>query len=279
MSYISFVVATPYSWIVACGLLTGIAVGGLTRVVIPRLRAGDGEDRSGRRAARASQLTRVIFYLAAAVACIPAAVFLPGADRILDPELPRFFIGAGAAGFLAERFPRALGIPVVFLVLIAVVIGLGVLAPYKPAFGRTAVAELRALSVHQDTVRVELLAPEDPELALAIVTLSGNAVAPVITTVELHPGWFVFGREAAYRIRGLDAFAGEDEPGLRDSFRVDDPAGWHGVAVRLLRAGAGRLPGITKSESVGAPQRIRALERYAVVLDTADGAVELIRRD
>jgi len=151
-------------------------------------------------------------------------------------------------------------------------------------FGRTTVAELRALSVHQDTVRVELLAPEDPEVATAIVTLNGNAVAPVITTVELHPGWFVFGREVGYRIRGLEAFAGDEETddeqlALSDSFRVDDPVGWHGVGVRLLRAGADRLPGVSKSDSVGAPQRMRALERYAVVLDSADGEIELIRRD
>ncbi len=279
MSYVAFLTSTPYSWIVVCGLLTGIAVAGLTRVVAPSGKAKEGTDRARRRAARASQLTRVLFYLTGAVACIPAAVFFPGAEQILDSALPRFYVGASVAGFLIERFPRALGIPVVLFVVLAVVTGFGVLSAYPPVYGEMTVAELRALSVHEGSLRVELSAVDDSEHSLGIATLSGNAVAPVVSTVGLHPGWFVFGRELGYRVRGLDAYMLETQREVTDRFRIAEPEGRGGLAVRVLQAIAGRLPGITKSESVTAPQLMRSRDRYSVVLDAASGEMQLRLRE
>ena len=275
MSYLAFVAGTPYSWIAACGLLTGVALGGVTRVLRPLGATTDGFERARRRSARAGQLTRVLLYLALAVACVPAAVFIPGAERILDPMLPRFFIGAMIGGFLIERFPRAFGIPVVFLAVLATVAGFGVISLYRPVYGRTVIAEMRALSVREERSRIELLSAEDPDLPLVVVSLSGAAAAPAVSTLRLGSGWFVFGRNLGYRIVGLDAYAVEDGGEVVDRFRIDDPQGWEGVALRVLEAVSGRVPGVDLAEVTAAPRAMRVLERYAVVLDERTGELEM----
>ncbi len=275
MSYLGFVAATPYSWTVFCGVLTGIAFGGITRVIQPLRKTEDARDRFRLRAARASQLTRVLFYLAGAVACVPAAVFIPGPELILDPLLPRFFVVAVAAGFVCERFPRAIGLPCLFLATVATVLGFGVLRAYTPVYGQAAIAEVRVLSVQEGAMRLELLAGAelDGEFSLGVVAVEGAAVAPVVSTLRLHPGWFVFGRRVGYRIEGLNSYESGAVPGQEpvDGVRVDRPEGWEAFTLRILDALEPRLPGVERTVTVAPPRGVSALERYTVLLDETVG--------
>ncbi len=277
MTYLGFVASTPYSWTVLCGVLTGIAVGGITRVIRPRPKAEDARDRSRVRAARASQLTRVLFYLTGAVACVPAAVFIPDAEAILDPLLPRFFLGAAAGGFVCERFPRAIGLPSLFLGTLTVVLGFGVLRAYEPVYGQATIAEIRVLSAQEGTIRLELFAEDElrngPTLGLGVVELEGSAVAPVVSRLRLHPGWFVFGRRLGYRIEGINSYESEAAEVRQpvDRARVAPPEGRDAFTLRILDAIEPRLPGVERSEVSAPPREVRSLARYTVLLDETVG--------
>ena len=133
---------SPLPWVLASGICIGAAVSRATR----RARPGRDPERE-----RARRWTAAFLLLSLAVIFGLAALFLPGASRILDTRLAWAGGGAALVSFAAFRFRKALGIPVLVL-CVAVAVSLGLFLRSVRAFtGETQIATVRVISTSTAT--------------------------------------------------------------------------------------------------------------------------------
>ena len=110
MDFSGLLLRTPHLWLVVSGLFCGAALNRALRPAAhPRWRAADPER------AKTAKWMFFTLYLCLAVVAALGAVFVPGAEKILDSGLLYLFAGSTVFFFLVFRFKKTIGLLAVIL--------------------------------------------------------------------------------------------------------------------------------------------------------------------
>jgi hypothetical protein len=179
-----------------------------------------------------------------AVIFLLCAIFIPGPDKIKDMNVLIFFLIAFAVFFLAFRFKKAAGIPVVLLAagfIVAVFLFLQALVAYT---GETEIARIKVLSVEKNVMKFELTDAKGTNTELEMPgTLLGVEVKEVIFS-----DFFVFfGAKTAYRLVGLKSAEIKKGSELTQELRAYEfarPSGISETLYQFVSANQNIIPGI-----------------------------------
>ena len=148
MPVINPLMSSPLLWVVLAGFFVGAAAS--------RATAQDPQQADPDKA-RTRKWVSACILLSVAVILGLLAVFVPGAAKIRDPRLLWAAGGAAVVAFAATRFKKALGIPIVVL-LLAVIIVFGLFLQSIRAFtGETEIAAVKVLSSTSSSMKLELV--------------------------------------------------------------------------------------------------------------------------
>lgn len=267
----------PLPWVFTAAVFLGAAVSRATR------RAGDRPDPHR---ARTRKWVFCCVWLSIAILAAVGAVLVPGSERLVrrsggsralvEPLLPWVALAGFLVAFLATRFRKSLGIPVVVLLLVAI-IALGLFFQSVRAFtGETEIATVKALTVADGKMRLEVQLPERiPEL----VDLDGEQFAPVVKVVIFDDGWVFLGARTWYRFEGLVSFT------TRDGMPVQSVTSWKlahapGISETLwswFEENETRIPGVKTAQTELALKKARSLGAWSVRVQN-DGGVEVVSR-
>ncbi len=259
---IRVVTASPLPWVILAGLFVGAAASRGTR----RARRGRDPDRE-----RTRRWVGVCLLLSLAVLCVFAAVFLPGAARIVDIRLAWVGAGAAAIGFVALRFRKSLGIPVLVLAL-ALVVAIGLFLQGIRAFtGQTQIASIRVLTAGSTAMSLELVPRgRDPVL----LTMNGSYFAPIVKVVLFDDLLVFLGAKTWYRFEGLTSFDANMRQQDSDYRFVDAP----GIADRVwsfFEAHEASIPGVKTAQIEMTLKRAKDGAAFDVFVQN-DGGVEVV---
>lgn len=260
MAYNWLNIESPYFWLFWSGLFLGASINRLLRPT-----------------RRVDRWALATVYLAIALAAAASALIIPrieathagGASFVpTDPGLRWLYFGCAAAcaGFVAMRFKRSVGLPLlVAAAILAFIVGTG-LRPFKPLLARgSEVGHFRLLSVNGEAMNVEVnVAGSLPVLG----AIQASALAPMVRLVNFADYYFFLVAPSFYRLDGLAAFSAAARRSDHD-LRLPDPTG-HRVAS------APRFPGIENRLIVASPVTPALLQDYVVTLD-ADRSVRVTR--
>jgi hypothetical protein len=255
--------SSPFPWVILAGLMVGAAVSRLTM-------------RTSRRSDPARARTRtwvfVCVYLSLAVIFGLLALFLPGhADAFRDIRLAWAAGAAAVLAFAVMRFKRALGIPVVVL-LIAVILLLGLFVQSIRSFtGETRIATVTVISAENNTMKLEL-APVGSEPVM--LDLGGAYFAPVAKVV-IFEDWFVFlGAKTWYRFEGMNGFD-TDLNQVGKGYRLPRPPGMTEKLWAFFEDNEKRIPVVKTVQVAMDMKKAREFSRYAVMIQN-DGGLEIV---
>jgi hypothetical protein len=256
------VAASPLPWVVAGGVALGAAVSRMTR----RLRPGRDPERE-----RTRRLVGASLLLSVAVAFALCAVFVPGPAKVADTRLAWAFGGAAALAFVAFRFRRAAGVPVLVL-LVAFGAALGLFFRTLQAFtGETTIAQVRVISTGVGTMRLEL-APRAREPVL--LTMKGDYFAPIVKVVIFDDLLVFLGATTWYRFEGLTSFDATMRQQDTD-YRFETPAGISEQLWSFFEANETRIPGVKTVQVDMSAKKARALSTFDLRVQN-DGGVEIV---
>ena len=262
----------PVPWIVLAGLFVGAAVSRATT----RTRHRQNHER-----ARTKKWVLFCIYLSLGIVLAVIAVFVSGPDGIGDLRFGFIAAGATALSFCANRFKKALGIPVLVL-LVASVVLIGLFLQSVRAFtsGET-IAAVRVISADNGSMRLELI-PRDAEPAF--LTMEGEYFAPIVKVVIFDPLLAFLGVKTRYRFEGMTSFKlVKDDAGDRLRQGSTDFYFHHAPGItedlwRLFEANERRIPGVKTSQIEMDLKRPEAqFEIYDIVVRNS-GGVEVIPR-
>ena len=272
---VSSIVSTPASWVILAGLFIGAAVGRATV-----------RTRHRRNPERARTTKWILFCLLMSVGIIlgVVAVFVSGPGGIADPKLGAVAGAAAALSFAATRFKKALGIPILVLI-VAAAIFLGLFLQSVRAFtGQTTIAAVRVISAGNGTMRLELL-PRDGEPVL--LNMEGEYFAPIVKVVIFDDLLVFLGARTWYRFEGMTSFKlVKDDTGFR--FRQGSTDFYfhraQGISERLwslFEANEKRIPGVktvqVEMDLKKADTGVREFATYDIVIRN-NGGEEIIPR-
>jgi hypothetical protein len=187
----NILLSSPYPWIFVAALFAGAALSAITRGTAHRKDPERARERKGFAVALALALC-VIFGL--------CAVFVPGAEKIKDEKVLVFGLIVTAVFFLAFRFKKAAGLPVIILAgLLAVALALFFQA-VTTFTGETEIARLRVHEATGSAMKFDLVLPNGATTAL---DMPGSLVGPEVKEVVFHDVFVFFGAKTAYRFVGL----------------------------------------------------------------------------
>ncbi len=260
----SSVLQTPLPWVIAGGLCAGAALSQATR----RTRNKANPERA---ATRKWILACVL--LSAAVIFGLLAVFVPGPSRILDPRLAWAGGIAATVAFFALRFRKALGIPIVVLV-IALVVAFGLFLQSIHAFtGETEIASVRAISTDSDSMRLEII-PRGSEPVL--LTLQGTQFSPVVKVVIFSDLLVFLGAHTWYRFEGMTAF--DDNVRQQGTvFLFSHPSGISEQLWELFEKYETRIPGVKTAQTELILKKAKEFATYGIMVKN-DGGVLIVQQ-
>jgi nitrate reductase NapE component len=235
---------------------------------------------------RANTVKWILFCIFLSVGIILAmiAVFVSGPVGIVDWRL-RLIAGVAAAlSFCATRFKKALGIPILVL-LLACMACIGLFLQSIHAFtGETTIATVRIISANDESMRLELI-PRDGEPVL--LNLEGDYFAPIVKVVIFDDLLVFLGAKTWYRFDGVTSFKLVKEDGEyrfrqgSTDFYFHQPPGISEVLWRLFEANEKRIPGIRTVQvemDLKKPNtQVREFATYDVVVRN-NGGVEIVPR-
>ena len=264
LSILRTVASSPLPWAILAGLLVGAAVARAST----RTRHRKDPDRAHTRKWVAAC---VLFSIAVVAALL--GVFIPGPSKVVDIRLAWAAGIAAAVGFCALRFRKALGIPVlVLLVASAVLFGL-FFQSIRAFTGETEIASVRVISVASSSMRLQL-SPRGSEPVL--LTMDGVYFAPIVKIVIFDDLLVFLGARSWYRFEGMTSFDVTLRQGNTD-FRFPSPSGISERLWALFEQNETRIPGV-KSVQIEMPSK-RAAEfaTYGIMVQN-DGGVEVVPR-
>jgi len=201
------------------------------------------------------------------------AVFLPGPARILDPRLAWAAGISAAAAFLALRFKKAMGIPVVaLLIALAVVIAL-FLQSIHAFTGETEIASLRAIGVDSAAMRLELV-PRGGQPVL--LTMKGTSFSPIVKVVIFNDLLVFMGARTWYRFEGMTSF----DENLRQQdtdFRFTRPLGISEQLWKLFEEYEAKIPGVKTAQTELIVKKAKEFASYGIMVQN-DGGVEVVQK-
>jgi hypothetical protein len=265
----------PLLWVFLAAVFLGAAVSRATR------RAGQRPDPD-----RAHTRKWVLFcvWLSLAVLAAVGAVLVPGSERLVrrvegtlrlvEPLLPWVALAGFLIAFLATRFRKSLGIPVIVLALVAV-IALGLFFQSVRAFtGETEIATVKALAVADGKMRLEVQPEGRPS---TMVDLDGDQFAPVVKMVIFDDLWVFLGAKSWYRFVGLVSFTTRDGMPVQSAtaWRLNRPIGISEELWEWFEASEERIPGVKTVQSEIVLKKARSLGTWSVLVQN-DGGVEVV---
>jgi hypothetical protein len=258
------IAAGPLPWVVAAGVFLGAAVSRATR----RLRPGRDPERE-----RSRRLVGACLLASIAVVLGLCAVFLPGPSKIADPRLAWAAAGGAVLSFVAFRFRRALGIPVLVL-LVALGVAAGLFFRSITAFtGETVIGQVRVISAADAAMRLELVPRGAPPVVLE---MKGEYFAPIVKVVIFDDLAVFLGATTWYRFEGLTSF----DAALRQQdtdYRFTTAPGLSGELWSFFEANETRIPGVKTVQVEMNAKRAKALATYDLKVQN-DGGVEIVPR-
>ena len=256
--------ASPLPWVVLAGVFVGASISRLSR------RSRPGRDPGSERSRR---WIGVCLLLSLAVILGLAAVFLPGPTRIADIRLAWAAGIAAVVSFLAFRFRKALGIPVlVIAVAFAVTLGL-FLQSVRSFTGETQIATVRVISTDASSMRLELV-PRGGDTTL--LSMKGDYFAPIVKVVILDDLLVFLGGRTWYRFEGMTSF----DTNLRQQdsdYRFARAPGIAESVWAFFEANETRIPGVKTAQIEMTMKRARDLASFDIRVQN-DGGVEIVPR-
>jgi hypothetical protein len=243
MTYLEFIGAHAYAWTFITAIFFGAALARATR---PRRRwqtKGRGRAEAGGR-----KWTPVYVELALGVALLAAGFIAGPAADFLNPAVPVYGVAVLSLTALAVRFGRAVGMPVLFLMALAVPMFLLVFEPWIPVRDSQTLGEVRVLSAAEDgELRIEVT-PEGGRSNF--FSLPYGPIPADLELIELHPALFFTGMAAGAR---LESVGGQE---------LAEPEGIVRSSLDFVRNRA--IPGITyRSANTRSPSP-NPLESYEI---------------
>ena len=272
---INMILSSPVTWIVLAGLFVGTAVSRATT----RTRHRQNHER-----ARTTKWVLFCIYLSLGIALAVIAVFVSGPRGMADLRFGFIAAGTAALSFCATRFKKALGIPVLVL-LVACVALIGLFLQSVKAFtGETVIAAVRVISVDNGSMRLELI-PRDAEPVF--LTMEGDYFAPIVKVVIFDDLLVFLGTKTWYRFEGMTSFKlVKDDTGYRFRQGSTDFYFHHAPGIaedlwRLFEANERRIPGVKTSQvemDLKRPDaQVREFATYEIVVRN-NGGVEVVPR-
>jgi hypothetical protein len=254
--------AGPLLWVILAGLFLGAALASATA-------------RTSRR--RNPEQARTRKWVAACVlACIAVvlgllAVFLSGPAKMMDIRLAWATGAAAVISFGVLRFKKALGIPVLVLLILAAS-GIGLFLQSVHAFtGETTIATVRVISATGSSMRLELV-PRDNEPVL--LTMEGDSFAPVVKVVIFDDFLVFLGARTWYRFEGMTSFDASGRQANSD-FQFPRASGISEMLWAFVEKNERRLPGV-KSVQVERPSKTaREFSSFDIRIQN-DGGVQIV---
>jgi hypothetical protein len=265
----------PLPWVFVAAVFLGAAASRATRRVA---------DRPDPNRARTRKWVLCCVWLSIAVLAAVGAVLVPGSERLVrrvdgtlrlvEPLLPWVALAGFLIAFLALRFRKSLGVPVLVVGLVAL-IALGLFFQSVRAFtGETEIGTVKALAVADGKMRLEVQ-PEGrpPEM----VDLDGEQFAPVVKVVVFDDLWIFLGARTWYRFVGFVSFSS------RGGMPVQSATAWTlarptGISESLwawFEANEERIPGVKTAQTELVLKRARSLGSWSVRVQN-DGGVEVV---
>jgi hypothetical protein len=254
--------ASPVLWVALAGLFLGAA---LSRATM-RTRNRKDPDR-----ARSRKWVFTCLYLSLAVILGLLAVFIPGPARILDGRLAWLAGGCAVAAFSALRFKKALGIPLLVL-LVAVVIVFGLFLQSISAFtGETEIAAVRVVSADAGAMKLELVPRGAEPVSLS---MKGSYFAPIVKVVIFNDLFVFMGARTWYRFEGMTSF--DQNMRQQDSdFRFPHALGISETLWRLFEENETRVPGVKTVQIEMTLKKAKEFSSYGIRIQN-DGGVQIV---
>jgi hypothetical protein len=255
---------SPLLWVVLAGLFVGAS---LSRATMRTRHKGNPEH------ARTRKWILVCVWLSIAVVMGLLAVFIPGPSRILDPRLGWAAGGAAVIAFCALRFKKALGIPVVVLLLVVVIVSGLFLQSIHAFTGETEIAEIRVINSGAADMRLELVARGSLPVLL---NMKGTYFAPIVKVVIFNDLFVFLGAKTWYRFEGVTSF----DRNLRQQdsdFRFPQPLGMSEKVWALFERNETRIPGIKTAQIEMVLKRAEQFGSYRIMVQN-DGGVQIVPR-
>ncbi|HET6451986.1 MAG TPA: hypothetical protein VFI08_11780 [Spirochaetia bacterium] len=254
----------PFLWVALGGLFLGAAASRATR----RTRTARDPER-----ARTRKWVLVCLWLSVAVILGLAAVFVPGPSRILNPSYAWIAGTVAALAFIAFRFRKAAGIPVLVLLLaLAAVLGL-FLQSVRAFTGETEIATVRVLSVQPGSMRLQLVPRGDEPVLL---TMKGTSFAPIVRVVIFSDFLVFLGVRTWYRFEGMTSF--DDSLRQQDTdFRFARPPGLSERVWKLFETYERWIPGVKTAQTELVAKRAQELSTFGIMVEN-DGGVQIVAR-
>lgn len=266
----------PLPWVLLAGVFLGAAASRATRRTANR---PDPER------ARTRKWVLACVWLSLALLAAVGAVLVPGSERLVargaggrlalaEPLAPWVALAGFAVAFLASRFRKAVGIPVVALALVAL-LALGLFLQSVRAFtGETEIATVKALAVDAGKMRLEVQPAGGPS---ELVELEGEYFAPVVKLVLFDDAWVFLGAKSWYRFVGLTAATMKDEmpAWTATPWRLARPPGVAESLWKWFEANEERIPGVKTVQTDVVLKRARSLGSWSIRVQN-DGGVEVV---
>jgi hypothetical protein len=265
----------PLPWVFVAAVFLGAAASRATRRT---------SNRSDPHRARTRKWTLFCVWLSLAVLAAVGAVLVPGSERLarrvggtlhlVEPLLPWVALAGFLIAFLATRFRKSLGIPVLVLGLVAV-IALGLFFQSVRAFtGETEIATVKALTVADGKMRLEVQPEGRPP---ETVDLTGEQFAPVVKVVIFDDLWVFLGARTWYRFVGLVSFTTRGGMPVQSSspWTLARPTGISEALWAWFEANEERVPGVKTVQTELVLKKARSLGSWSVSVQN-DGGVEVV---
>jgi hypothetical protein len=264
LAYLAPLLHSPLPAVIVAGLFAGAALSTATR----RTRHKRDPERA---AARKWILACLSLSMAVVFGLI--AVFLPGPSHILDIRLAWAAGISAVVAFLALRFRKAAGLPVVVL-LVAVVVVVALFLQSIHAFtGETEIASVRAIGVDSASMRLELI-PRGGQPVL--LSMKGNYFSPIVRVVIFNDLLVFAGARTWYRFEGVTSF--DDSMRQQDTdFRFPRPPGISERLWKLFEEYDTKIPGVKTAQTELITKRAREFASYGIMVQN-DGGVEIVQK-
>jgi hypothetical protein len=270
---VSAIVSSPVSWVALAGVFIGAAAS--------RASTSTSHRRDPERA-RTKKWILFCVFLSCGIALGAVAVFVAGSAGIADPRLGVIAAGAAVLGFAGTRFKKAMGIPILVLVVACVALSALFLQSLRAFTGETTIAEVRVISADGSTMRLELIPREAEPVFL---TMEGEYFAPIVKVVIFNDLLVFLGARTWYRFEGMTSFKlVKDQNGFRfrqgsTDFSFRNPGGISEALWRLFEANENRIPGVKTAQVEMDLKRPQAREfaSYDIIVRN-NGGVEVVPR-
>ena len=261
---IASILQSSLPWVIVAGLFAGAALSQATR----RTRNKRNPERAATR-----KWVLACVYLSVAVIIGLLAVFVPGPSHILDPRLAWAGGIAAGAAFLALRFKKAMGVPVVTLLIALVVVFALFLQSIHAFTGEIEIASVRAIGVDSASMRLELI-PRGAEPVL--LTMKGTYFSPIVKVVIFSDLLVFLGARTWYRFDGMTSF--DQNLRQQDSdFRFARPAGISERLWKVFEEFDTRIPGVKTAQIELIVKKAREFATYGIRIQN-DGGVEVVEK-